>query len=466
MKEASASRSSGDPNLNTGVPNSNTRDPNPTGGAKSETPSRIGEHRGTGSGTRRASNRFPIAEQARLLTAYATHVVPENSLESLLEEAAGSGRPLRVKLGVDPTARHVHLGWAVVLRRLRLFQDFGHTAVLIIGDFTARVGDPSGRSKTRPRLSKEQVDEYADACLSKILQILTPENLEIRRNSEWLEKFDAERFLWLTSQATVARMLERDDFSQRYAAGNPISLVEFIYPLLQAYDSVAVEADVELGGNDQIFNLVAGRDLQRAVGQRPQVCITMPLLRGTDGKLKMSQSYGNYIAIDEKPIEMFGKLMSIPDELLPEYIRLAAGFSVDEAEKTVQALASGELSPRDAKRKMAESTVALYHGADAARRAVAEFDRVFVRHDLPSHVPEAEISASDSVDGRVWVARLLALAGLAASNSEGRRLISQRAVRIDGVEYLDPNGELPLAELDGKVIQVGKRRFARIRVRS
>ncbi len=419
---------------------------------------------GNRAGEADAGARVDIDSQLTALTAEATHVVPEGGLEERLRQAVSEGRPLRVKLGVDPTARHVHLGWAVVLRRLRLFQDYGHTAVLIIGDFTARVGDPSGRSKTRPRLSREEVESYVRACLDKVTGILRGDRLEVRRNSEWLEQLDAEQFLWLTSQMTVARMLERDDFAQRYRAGNPISIVEFIYPLLQAYDSIAVEADVELGGNDQIFNLIAGRDLQRAVGQQPQVCITLPLLRGTDGKLKMSQSYGNYIAVDEDPNEMFGKLMSVPDELLPEYIRLATNFSHDEAEEVVENLERGKLSPRDAKRKMALSVVELYHGAEAATAALEEFDRVFVEGQLPSEIPEAKVDPSCAMEGRIWIARLLSLLGLVSSNSEGRRMVEQGAVRVGGKPVEDPNAELDLAELDGQVVSVGKRRLARVSV--
>lgn len=410
-----------------------------------------------------AARRREIGEQLEALTAYATHVIPEGGLEAKLEEASRAGRSLRVKLGVDPTAEHVHLGWAVVLRRLRLFQDFGHTAVLIIGDFTARVGDPSGRSKTRPRLEREQVESYASACIERVTRILSRDNLEVRRNSEWLEEFDSERFLWLAAQSTVARMLERDDFSERYRSGNPISIVEFIYPLLQAYDSVAVEADVELGGNDQVFNLIAGRDLQRAVGQSPQVCLTLPLLRGTDGKLKMSQSYRNYIAVDASPADMFGKLMSVPDELIPEYLRLASGMLPAEAEAMVERLETGDISPRDAKRAMAESVVELYHGGEAARNARQEFDRIFIEGGFPSEIPEVPVSSDEAVGERIWIARLLSLTGLASSNSEGRRLVEQGAVRVDGEVYSDPMGELALGEIDGKVIQAGKRRIIRIR---
>ena len=411
-----------------------------------------------------ATSDLDIERQNRELTAYATHVIPEGGLQTKLAESAADRRPLRVKLGVDPTAQHVHLGWAVVLRRLRLFQDFGHVAVLIVGDFTARVGDPSGRSKTRPRLDKEQVKAYASACLDKITSILSRERLEIRYNSEWLDNFDSERFLWLASQSTVARMLERDDFAERFKAGNPISIVEFLYPLLQAYDSVAVEADIELGGNDQVFNLIAGRDLQRAVGQQPQVCLTLPLLRGTDGKMKMSQSYGNYIAIDTPPAEMFGKLMSISDDLLPEYIRLAAGFDLDTAERLIADLQSGRESPRDAKRAMARSVVGLYHGPQAATAAEEQFDRVFVEGGFPDEIPEVRLDPAQGRDGRIWAARLIAALGLVSSNSEGKRMIEQSAVRIGGELITDPTAEIEIAALDGQVVSVGKRRVVKVSV--
>lgn len=404
----------------------------------------------------------PRSAPLDLLTQGTSAVVPEKGLDELLFQSERSGIPLRVKLGVDPTARRVTLGWAVVLRRLRKFQDLGHTAVLIMGDFTATVGDPSGRSKTRPRLSKAEVDANTESCLAALTSIVSTDRLEVRRNSEWLGSLDAEQFLWLTSHSTVARMLERDDFSARFKAEAPISLVEFIYPLLQAFDSVQVEADIELGGNDQLFNLLVGREIQRAAGQPPQVCLTMPLLRGTDGIQKMSQSYGNYIAVDEEASEMFGKVMSIGDDLIPEYFELATDLSPAEVGLIRNSLASGKTTPRDAKRRLAGEIVSLYHGGDAAAAAEAQFDAVFVRHELPDEIDEFSIDPSHLVEGAIWIGRLLAEAGLAKSNSEGRRLVSQGGVKIDGVPVTDPDAQFSPEELSGKAVTVGRRRAIRI----
>lgn len=389
-------------------------------------------------------------------------MVPREEFEDRLRDSINDGTPLRVKLGVDPTASRVTLGWAVVLRRLRLFQDLGHTAVLIIGDFTARVGDPSGRSKTRPRLTRDEVDGYAEACLSAVTEIVSPERLEVRRNSEWLGAMEAEDFLWLAAHSTVARMLERDDFAARFKNEAAISLIEFIYPLLQAYDSVKVEADIELGGNDQLFNLLMGREIQRAAGQAPQACLTMPLLRGTDGVQKMSQSLGNYIAIDDDPTDMYGKIMSIPDELIEEYFRLAADLEPEDLEAVVGQLGAGKISPRDAKRRLGRDVTALYHGESSAVQAEEAFDAVFVRHELPADIPTFNLSLSDLEDARIWIARLLVIVGLATSNSEARRLVTQGGVRINGAPVSDPGIEVTAAELDGAVISVGKRRNVRI----
>src|SRR5919106_1912863 len=286
-----------------------------------------------------------------------------------LAERLASGRPLRVKLGVDPTARDVTLGWAVPLRKLRRFQDLGHTAVLIIGDFTARIGDPSGKSETRRQLSEEEVRVNAEACVAQLLDILSENNLEVRYNSEWLEPLDLADILRLTSYSTVAGMLERDDLAKRYKEQRPISMVEFMYPLMQAYDSVATRADVELGGTDQLFNLLVGRDLQRAYGQRPQVALTMPLLVGLDGVQKMSQSLGNYVGLREAPDEMFGKLMSVPDGATEAYAALAAEMSREDVARVADAARAGGPQAGAAKREVARAIVALYHGADAAGRA-------------------------------------------------------------------------------------------------
>ncbi len=377
-----------------------------------------------------------------------------------LAERLDEGRSLRVKLGVDPTARDITLGWAVPLRKLREFQEDGHTAVLIMGDFTARIGDPSGKTETRPQLTKEQVQANAENCVQQLLDILSEDNLEVRYNSEWLEPMDLSDILRLTSHYTVAQMLERDDFEKRYNAQRPISLIEFMYPLAQAYDSVAVEADVELGGTDQLFNLLVGRDIQRAYGQRPQIALTMPLLEGLDGVQKMSQSLNNYVAIREEPSEMFGKLMSIPDELIGRYASLAANLEGDELAEIERAARSSGPEAGAAKRRMARAVVALYHGHDAARPAEEAFDRQFRHHETPQEIEEVELPPS-AVDGTtVYLPRVMAELGLVASRGEARRLISQSGVKINGEPVLSE--EYPLEELKNAVLQVGKRRFVRV----
>lgn len=396
------------------------------------------------------------------LLAAAAEVVPEDGLARKL----GLGRPLRVKLGLDPTAPAVTLGWAVVLRKLRQFQDLGHVAVLIVGDFTARVGDPSGRNETRPRLSREEVDAYAERLLDQFWLILDRERTELRRNSEWLERLTMEEVLHMTAQATVARMLERDDFAKRYAQGRPITIMELLYPLLQGMDSVAVRADVELGGSDQLFNLLVGRDLQRAHGQEPQVALTMPLLVGTDGVQKMSQSLGNYIGITEDPDSMFGKLVRVPDELITQYRRLAIDFFTDPAEtdRVAAGLADGTLEPWAEKRRLAREIVDLYHGPGAGAAAEERFDRVHRERELPEEVPEVELAPDWATrEGRFWVPNLLYRTGLASSKAEARRLIEQGGVRLDGRPLVDPEDELPAEELRGRVLQVGRRRFVRLR---
>lgn len=399
-----------------------------------------------------------VQEQLKILTAGAVDVVSEAELAEKLE----AGRPLRVKLGIDPTASDIHLGFAVVLRKLRQFQDLGHLAVLIIGDFTAQVGDPSGRSATRPRLSAEEVEEHAQTYLEQVKGVLREDRLEVRRNSEWLGSMDIEDVLRLTARSTVAQMLERDDFSKRYAAGEPISVMELLYPLLQGWDSVLVEADVELGGTDQLFNNLVGRDLQRGEGQDPQVVVTTPLLEGLDGVQKMSKSLGNYVGISEAPAEMFGKLMRIPDGLMPRYFELTTGWHPDDVDVAVQRIEGGELHPNDAKRWLARTVVALYHGEGAGEEAEREFDRVFREREAPSEMPEFAIPDDVVVDGKVWLPRLLAAAGLVPSNKEGRRKIEQGGVRVDGEKVTDPDIEYEPGELAGRTIQMGKRAWARI----
>jgi len=394
------------------------------------------------------------------LLAGSAEVVPAEELERKLT----LGRPLRVKLGLDPTAPVVTLGWAVVLHKLRQFQDAGHTAVLIVGDFTAQVGDPSGKTETRPRLSQEEVRGYAERLLDQFWRILDPERTEVRYNAEWLEPMSMEEILRLSASTTVARMLERDDFAKRYAEGKPISIMEFLYPLLQGMDSVAVEADVELGGRDQTFNLLVGRDLQREFDQEPQVALTTPLLVGTDGVQKMSQSLGNYIGITDPPDEMFGKLARVPDELIPTYRLLALDFFRDptEAERVEKGLEDGSLEAWDEKRRLAREVVDLYHGQGSGAGAEERFERVHRERELPEKVPNLAIPPDLVIDGRVYLPKLLAVLGLADSNSHARRLIEQGGVRLDGQPVDGDTLELPANELKGRVLQVGRRGFARL----
>ncbi|MFQ5522630.1 MAG: tyrosine--tRNA ligase [Acidimicrobiia bacterium] len=394
---------------------------------------------------------MPITDQLELLLRYTDAVVPEEGLAEKLE----LGRPLRIKLGLDPTAPAVTLGWAVVLRKLRHFQELGHTAVLIVGDFTAQVGDPSDRSSTRKRLTQGEVEAYAEVVLGQFRRVLLEENLEIRRNSEWLAALDMHGLLELTSSATVAQMLERADFAKRYREGTPISVMEFLYPLLQGYDSVAVEADVELGGSDQLWNLMMGRIVQERYGQEPQVAMTMPLLVGTDGVNKMSQSLGNYISVTDPPDEMFGKTMSIPDELMGQWFRLAADLDPGEVEAIEAALASGELHPNRAKRRLAREVVSLYWGAEAAQVAEQAFDRVFKHGEAPEEMGEVALPEEDPVNLPGLIREAFGTSG-----AEARRLLQQGAVRVDGEVVRDQ--EVARSELVGRVLRVGKRRFVRI----
>jgi tyrosyl-tRNA synthetase len=398
------------------------------------------------------------SEQLAALTTNTIEVHTDADLARKLE----SGRSLRVKLGIDPTASDIHLGFAVVLHKLRQFQEHGHTAVLILGDFTAQVGDPSGRSATRPRLSAEEIETHAATYVEQIRQILLPEPLEVRRNSEWLAAMGIEDVLRLTARTTVARMLERNDFANRYTAGNPISLMELLYPLLQGWDSVMVQADVELGGTDQLFNVLVGRQLQEQEGQEPQVVMTLPLLEGITGGDKMSKSLGNYVGITEPPPEMFGKLMRIPDELMPQYFALTTAWSTDRVEHVTAELADGRRAPVEAKRLLARTVVDLYHGEGAGETAEAEFDRVFKAHDAPSDVADVVVQQADLAGG---MARLLAAAGLVRSNKEGRRMIEQGAVKVDGERVTDAEAAVEPGRIDGRVVQVGKRKFARLRTR-
>jgi tyrosyl-tRNA synthetase len=380
-------------------------------------------------------------EVARFLTRNAVDALPQGELERQLEK----GRPLRVKLGVDPTTPDIHLGHTVVLRKLREFQELGHTVVLIIGDYTGRVGDPSGRSAQRPFVEGEEIDRNAETYQQQAFKVLDRERTEVRRNGEWLD-MSMEDLFRLARTSTVAQVLERDDFAKRYAAGEPISILELLYPLLQGYDSVAVRADVELGGTDQKFNLLLARETQKAYGVEPQSILTTPILPGIDGVQKMSKSLGNYVGVDDPPEEMFGKLMRVPDSAMPLYYELL----LDEQP-------AGDA--RDAKRHMAYELTARYHGEEAARAAQERFDTLHVRRELPEEIDEFAFSADN---GQVHLPAVMA-AAFGVSRSEARRLLTQGGVRLDGTELDGVMLDFPAEDLDGAVLQVGRRRFKKLR---
>jgi tyrosyl-tRNA synthetase len=372
---------------------------------------------------------------------HAVDVIPREELDRRL----ASGKTLRVKLGIDPTAPDIHLGFAVVLKELRAFQDLGHVAVLVIGDYTARVGDPSGRSRERPVLSPEQIEENTRTYLDQAYIILDRTQTEVRRNSEWLAPLTMADIIRLTRATTVARILERDDFARRYAAKSPITMTELLYPLMQAYDSVAIDADVELGGTDQLYNLLMGRQVMEYYGMEPQCVVTTPLLVGTDGKAKMSKSVGNYIGVTDAPAQMFGKTMSIPDQLMPDYYSLLLDRPIPGAE------------PVEQKRELARSLVSAFHGDSAVADAERTFDAV-VRREVPGDAPVVELPEG----AEIWIVDLITLAGFANTNGEARRFIKGGAVRVGGEVVRDEKLALGAEDLKGQVLQVGKRRYARL----
>ena len=397
-----------------------------------------------------------IASATEALLRGAEHLVPEGGLVEKLELARRERRQLRVKLGVDPSSPDLHLGHSVVLRKLRQFQDLGHRVVLIIGDFTAMIGDPSGRSKTRPVLTFEETRANSKTYVEQAMKVLDedPERFELRYNSEWLGQLTFAELIKLASNYTVARMLERDDFTKRFQAGVPIQVHEFLYPLAQAYDSVAVRADVELGGTDQLFNLLVGRDIQRAYGHEPQLVLTTPLLVGVDGVEKMSKSLGNYIGLHEDPATMFKKAMRVPDEMLPRYVELTTDL---DAARLSELLAA---DPVEAHRVYARELVRMYHGQEHVAHAEERYDEV-ARGGIPDDVPEVEVPASEFEGGQVGVLRLATLAGLTASNGEARRLILNRGLRLDGEVVEDPMLRLTLER--PVVMQKGRDTFVRLR---
>lgn len=387
-------------------------------------------------------------------------IVPEEDLKSKLAKSIVSGTPLKVKLGLDPSAPDIHVGHTVVLQKLRQFQMLGHQVQLIIGDFTGRIGDPTGKSETRKQLTEEDVLRNAETYRDQIYKLLDPAKTTIYFNSEWLGKMNFADVVGLSAKVTVARMLERDDFTKRYQSGQPISIHEFFYPLMQGYDSVALESDVELGGTDQKFNLLMGRTLQKEYGKSQQIAIMTPIIEGLDGVQKMSKSLGNYIGINEEPNEIYGKTMSVPDELMVKYYELATDMSNDELTALAEGLKDGSIHPRDAKMKLGYTFVRMYHGVEAADEAENRFKTVFQQNALPDEIEEKVVAAASLENGQIRLIKLLVDLELQASNGEARRSIQQGAVKINQVKVDDVNADITLA--DGDIIQVGKRKFAKI----
>ncbi|HKP70963.1 MAG TPA: tyrosine--tRNA ligase [Pyrinomonadaceae bacterium] len=397
-----------------------------------------------------------IDEQLAHLKKGTVDVIREEDLKSKLERSAKTGKPLRVKLGLDPTAPDIHLGHTVVIRKLKAFQDLGHTVIFLIGDFTGMIGDPSGKNVTRPPLSREQINANADTYKSQMFKLLDPEKTEVRFNGEWMDKFTASDFIKLTAKTTVKQILERDDFTKRMAEEKPISLHELLYPLVQGYDSVALEADIELGGTDQKFNLLMGRNLQREFDQEPQVILTTPLLEGLDGVNKMSKSLDNYIGIEELPDQMFGKVMSISDELMWRYYELLTDTTVDDINAMKMRCEAGAENPRNLKVGLAKLIIADFHSEQAAEKAEEEFNRRFVKKEVPDEIEERTIAS-----GSHQLAQLLADVGLAASKKEAKRLIEQGGVKVNGEKATTATAEIdPGAE--GVLIQVGKLKFLKV----
>lgn len=395
-----------------------------------------------------------IDEQIKFIKKGAVDLIREEDLRAKLATSAKTGRPLRVKLGADPTAPDIHIGHTVVIRKLKAFQDLGHTAIFLIGDFTAMIGDPSGKSQTRPPLVREEIDANAETYKTQIFKLLDPEKTEIRFNSEWMDAFGAADFVRLTSRVTVKQILERDDFEKRLREEKPIALHELLYPLVQGYDSVALESDIELGGTDQKFNLLVGRNLQREYAQEPQVVLTTPLLEGLDGVQKMSKSLNNYIGIDEAPNEMFGKVMSISDDLMWRYYELLTDLSPAE----IEAMKTGGENPRNLKVNLAKLIIKDFHSPQAADRAEEDFKRRFVQKEIPDEIEETQIAA-----GAYKLVDLLVETNLAASKGEAKRLVEQGGVKIDGERISAARGDVELKSSEVMLFQVGKRRFLRVK---
>lgn len=403
-----------------------------------------------------------VRRQMEILKTGAAEIIPEEELKEKIRKSLINNKPLIVKLGLDPTAPDIHLGHTVPLQKMRQFQDLGHQAVIIIGDFTGRIGDPSGKSETRKPLTEEELHRNAETYKEQVFKILDPEKTEIVYNADWLGKLTFEDVIKLAANCTVARMLERDDFAKRYAEERPISIHEFFYPLMQGYDSVAQESDVELGGTDQKFNLLMGRSLQKDFGQEPQIALTTPILEGLDGVHKMSKSLGNYIGVYESPREMFGKTMSIPDELMIRYFELVTKVQVEEIRKLAKGLSEGSIHPRDLKMRLGWEIVRIYHGEEEADLAKEEFVKMFQKKEAPDEMPEislADLGAGS--DNRIELVSLLTGAGLAPSRGEARRLIEQGGIRINDEKISEAQAMVTLAV--GDIIKAGKRKFIRIK---
>ncbi|MCL1865405.1 MAG: tyrosine--tRNA ligase [Spirochaetes bacterium] len=400
-----------------------------------------------------------IKNNFELLKRGTEEILPIEEFKKKLDQSEKENKPLTIKTGFDPTAPDIHLGHTVLLRKMRHFQDMGHKIIFLIGDFTGMIGDPSGKSETRKRLTREDVLRNAETYKKQVFKILDEQKTTIVFNSEWLNPMRFEEILELTAKYTVARMLERDDFSNRYKSQKTISILEFMYPLIQGYDSVALKADVELGGTDQKFNLLVGRDLQREYGQEPQVIMTLPLLVGLDGVQKMSKSLNNYIGINEPPKEIFGKTMSIDDNIMFKYYELTTDVPMGEVSQMKEDMQTGKMHPKDIKVRLAKELCAQFYDKKTADEAEAEFNKIFVNKDTPDEIPEFKVQDSDLKDGKIWIVKLMVLAGLADTNGEARRLITNGGVTFENEKIADPDFEL---SKNNGIIKVGKRKFVKI----
>ena len=408
------------------------------------------------------NNFMDVDHQLEVITMGTVEIIPLDEMKRKLKRSKETGVPLKIKLGVDPTRPDLHIGHVVPLQKLRHFQELGHKVILIIGDFTARIGDPSNQDVTRPQLSLEEVKINAETYVNQAAKIIDTDNIDLRYNSSWLEPLSFQDVVKLTSRFTVARLLERDDFAIRYREGKPLGLHEFLYPVMQAYDSVALEADVEIGGTDQKFNFLAARDLQRSFDQEPQCIVTLPLLEGVDGVKKMSKSMGNDICLMDTPEQMFGKTMSIPDHMMWKYFELATKVPTEEIEELRRDVQEGKVNPREAKDRLAMEIVGLYHGKEGAIKASEEFRRVFSEGRLPSTVDVCEITKKVFKKGKASLVDILVSSELAPSRSEARRLIKGGAIEIEGVRYDDPEVEMDREDISGKILRRGKKIFVKI----